>query len=242
MKMIAHSAATALGIFPIKKGPVRFAVGDPSGLTSNSWGLYTNKKGDIYVSCRDNFKEAKVSLHVSGRWRMGYTTEAIAANSDLLLLPQENRAWEVWDKPEPQLPHVTIAFRLLFPNAELAVKPEQRSGDKWKNIIYIEGPPEGKLTVATLFITEGDIPLVHASESFFCMASLQIGEGQWAKLIMHSEAEGKIPELINGNIKEAMLQCATASIEVPEQAYAYLWGKMEDQSRFLVGARMQRTV
>ncbi len=31
-------------------------------------------------ACRDNFKEAKVSLHTSGKWRMGFTIEALVKN------------------------------------------------------------------------------------------------------------------------------------------------------------------
>jgi hypothetical protein len=36
----------------------------------NSWKCWVGKKGDVYIICRDNLKDAKVSLHASGRWRM----------------------------------------------------------------------------------------------------------------------------------------------------------------------------
>ena len=102
------------GILPVRRGPVRFAVGPPNGVTSNSWKLWAGKNGDVYIACRDNFKEAKVSLHASGRWRMGFTTEALTKSPNLPLGGRD-RAWEVWDKPPPTLPNTTIAFRLVFP-------------------------------------------------------------------------------------------------------------------------------
>ena len=39
------SHLTQAGILPIRKGPVRFAVGSPEGLTSNSWTLWANGEG-----------------------------------------------------------------------------------------------------------------------------------------------------------------------------------------------------
>jgi hypothetical protein len=131
------SHLTRAGVLPIRRGPVRFAVGPPNGLTSNSWSLSANKKGDVYIACRDNFKEAKVSLHASGRWRMGFTEEAMARNPNLVPLGRD-RAWQVWDKPPAKLPNVTIAFRLLFPTSELAVRPEQRKPDQWRKVDFIE--------------------------------------------------------------------------------------------------------
>jgi hypothetical protein len=71
-------------MLPVRHGPLRFVVGHPEGLTSNSWIVWTSKRGDVYISCRDNFTEAKVSLHASGRWRMAFTETAVAENSNLL--------------------------------------------------------------------------------------------------------------------------------------------------------------
>src|SRR5271167_2796153 len=86
------SRLTQAGVLPIRKGPVRFAVGPPNGPTSNSRKLWANRKGDVYIACRDDFKEAKVSLHASGRWRMGFTASALIKNVNLP--PEQNQAWE----------------------------------------------------------------------------------------------------------------------------------------------------
>jgi hypothetical protein len=65
--MISPRAPTSAGNLPIKDKPARITVGDPNGLTSNSWRVRVEQKSELYIACRDNFKEIKVSLHASGR-------------------------------------------------------------------------------------------------------------------------------------------------------------------------------
>lgn len=127
----------------MRRSSVRVAVGSPNGLTSNSWKVWATKHGDVYIACRDNFREAKVSLHASDRWRMRFTDEAVANNSHLLGEGQ-NRAWDVWDAPSGQLQNPVNAFQLVFPSSELAVRPEQRVSRKWADVIFVEAAPPGK--------------------------------------------------------------------------------------------------
>lgn len=239
--MVSNALATQAGVLPLKVGPVRFAVGPPNGLTSNAWRIWTEKTGDIYVACRDNFKEVKVSLHASGRWRIGFTTEAVAKNTSLLAC-DENRAWEVWDQPPKSLPETVVAFQLLFPTSELAVRPEQRVSSKWAKVIHIEAAPPGKLTILTLFITVGDIIPRHESEPSFCLASLDIGNGRRAQLIVHGDPEGEWPDIIERSVAEARSQADSNGIAIPDEAYGYFFGHRENGSRFIVGARLKRPV
>lgn len=237
--MTSPILATQAGILPIRSGPVRFAVGPPDGLTSNAWRIWATQHGDVYIACRDNFTEAKVSLHASGRWRMGFTNEAITKKPALLMNGQ-NRAWEVWDIPPASLPNTVIAFRLFFPLSELAVRPEQRKPKDWAKVIFIEAPPKGKLTVLSLFVTVGDITLRHESEPSFCLASFHIGDNRYAQIIAHSDPEGFVPSLIEQSVADARLQVEAKGIETPKDAYGYFFGRKEDGSRFLVGALFKR--
>lgn len=237
--MITNELAAKLGIIPVTNGPARFAVGPPNGITSNAWRIWATRHGDVYIACRDNFKEVKVSLHASGRWRIGFTTEAIAKNRDLLPADQ-NRAWDIWDKPPASLPNTIIAFRLLFPASELAVRPEQRPAKKWKNVLFVEASPPGKLTVMTLYVTTGEVNLVHESEPSFCLASLDIGNNRRAQLIAHSKPEADIMDIIENSVTESRRQAESKGIEIPKGAFAYFFGQHGDGSRFIVGARMNR--
>ena len=236
--MISPILLAQAGVIPLQPKPkkaVHFAVGSPNGLTSNSWGIWASKHGDVYIACRDNFKEAKVSLHASGRWRMGFTTEAISNNSQLLPSDQ-NRAWEVWDQPPITLPNTVIAFQLVFPTSELGVRPEQRISKEWKDVFYIEAAPSGKLTVLTLFVTVGNMVLTHECEPSFWLASLDIGGGRYAQLIAHGDPENDFPQLLEQSVATAQKHAETSGIILPEGSYSYFFGKRENGSRFIFGA------
>jgi len=237
--MISNALLTQAGVLPLRASPLRFAVGPPTGLTSNAWRVWTTNAGDLYILCRDNLKEAKVSFHASGRWRMGFTTEAVAKNANLLGR-NENRAWEVWDQPQPTLPDTVVAFRLIFPTSELGVKPEQRDPAQWANVVYIEAAPPKKVTVITLFVTCGDLLLKHESEPSFRFASLDLGNGFWAQLVAHIDPEDGLPELIESGVDAARNQARSAGIDIPEHAYGYFFGRRDDGSRFLLGAHLTR--
>jgi hypothetical protein len=237
--MKPNITASQLGL-PLLKGPVRFAVGPPDGLTSNSWRMWTSKVGDIYIACRDNFKEAKVSLHASGRWRMGFTTEAISKKLQLLP-PDTNRAWDVWDEPPASLPDSVIAFRLIFPTSELAVRPEQRSANLWKPVLYIEQAPPGKVTIITLFVTKGALTLRHESEPSFCLASLAIGNNRRAQLLAHTDPSDGLDDFVEKGVANASKQAESAGVVIPKEGYFYLFGQRDNGCRFIIGARANRS-
>ena len=240
MSMKPNIAPSQLKL-PILKGPIRFAIGPPDGLTSNAWRMWASKYGDVYIACRDNFKEVKVSLHASGRWRMGFTTEAI--NKNPKLLPSDtDRAWEVWDKPPESLPDSVVAFKLIFPTEELAVRPEQRPTKLWKKVLHIELAPPGKVTIATLFITKGPLNLKHESEPSFCLASLDIGQGLHAQLIVHFDPSDGLTDFVKNGVINACKQTKQQGIKIPKEGYVYLFGQRDNGCRFIIGARSVGTL
>lgn len=211
-EMVTPELAARNGLLPVRNMPVRFAVGSPNRITSNFWKVRATKSG-VYLACRDNFKETKVSLHTStdpdcpGRWRVGFATEALPKVRHLLP-PGENRAWEVWDEPPPSVFGAVVAFRLFFPASELAVKPEQRTPKAWKDVTYIESAPPGKLTTLSLFVTTG-------------------------------EPENGFADLVRTTAEQAVAQMKTAGVEQPPQGYAYYFlGRQPDGCRFIFGARL----
>lgn len=237
--MKPNITASQLGL-PLLKGPVRFAVGPPDGLTSNAWRMWTSKHGDIYIACRDNFKEAKVSLHASGRWRMGFTTDAISKNPQLLL-PDTNRAWDVWDEPPTSLPDSVVAFQLIFPTSELAVRPEQRQAKLWDRVLHIESAPPGKVTIITLFITKGAPMLKHEFEPSFCLVSLAIGNDRRAQLIAHTDPSDGLDDFVEKGVAKARKQAESAGVKIPQEGYFYLFGQRDNGCRFIIGARANRS-
>jgi hypothetical protein len=233
--MLPYSALKQSGLLPLRTEPVRFAVGDPEELTSNSWRIWPSPNGDVYIACRDNFQEVKVSLHTSGRWRVGFTTEAASKNPSLVGEGQ-NRAWDVWDRPEDLVPDVVRAFQLVFSSNQLVVGPEHRKSKKWKNTIYIEGPPLGMLTVLTVFITQKNVNLRHETLPSFVLANYELSPGCYAQVVAHADPEGDLPHLFSKAVDQARSQAQAAGIDLPETAFGYFLGRRDDGTRYIFGA------
>lgn len=223
---------------PLRQGPIRFAVGSPDGVSSNSWRLWVGREGDVYLACRDNFQNMKVSLHVSGRWRMAFTEEAVRKDPTLVSVGAD-RAWEVWDEPPAQFPGAVAAFRLVFPTEELAVHPEQRADKTWRDTVFIEAASagSGKLATLTLFVTDGDPDVRHDSEPSFRLASLELKGGRHAHLVANADPEGTFPMSIAAARVDVLTRAERAGVAIPDSGYIYLFGKHPDGARFIVGAR-----
>jgi hypothetical protein len=163
------------------------------------------------------------------------------------IVPRErNRAWEVWDEPPPQLPQTVVAFKLCFPEMELAVRPDQRKSKQWqKEILYVDlrkRLPPGWMTVVTLFVTIGDVHLRHEPEPSVCFGSLDMGDGRRAKLIAHGDPEGNIYELIGGTIAQITAQAQQKGLALPEAGFAYMLGKSDEGHRLVVSPTVARAV
>jgi hypothetical protein len=230
VKLLHFRQLESLGLLPINGQEVRFAVGDPNGLTSNTWKIWEHKSS-IYIACRDDFQEAKVSLHPS-HWRMAFTKESN------LKMRGNDRTWEEWNLNKEQFENEQIAFRLFFSKVDLVVPPELRVGKKWKNLIFIEAPPEGKLTAISIFITTGDILIKHETEPSFCLANFELGNHKWVKVIAHAEPEGNIPQSKKIAMEQVELLLKSNNIKKPEGAYAYFLGHLSDESRYLIGTAL----
>ena len=168
---------------------------------------------------------------------MAFTEEAITQDPSLVS-PGEDRVWEVWDEPPVVVPDVVVAFRLVFPTSELGVKPDQRTTKNWRKTVFIEAAPDGSgnLTVVTLFVTKDDPDLRHASQPSFRLASLPLAEGRRVQLVAHADPERDLPQRLDEYRKQALESVQRANIEVPTEAYLYLFGKDPDGARFIVGA------
>jgi hypothetical protein len=223
---------------PIRRGPVRFAVGPPDGLTSNSWRFWTTRAGDAYVACRDNMKEVKVSLHASGHWRVGITEEALAKNPGLVA-PGANRAWDVWEAPSESVPNTVLAFRMNFAPSELVIRPEQRIEKLWRGTVYLEPAPldSGQLTAVTLFVTRGDHELKSDPGPSCRFACLELGDGRWAQLVAYLDSLGNVPEALDKLRQQARVGAERKGINVPDAGYIYAFGSNPDGSRALIMGR-----
>ena len=140
---------------PFRESPIRFAITMKNGLTSNAWGVRVEGTGDVYIYCRDNMKEVKISLHRSGKQHIAFTKGSGHETKP------GSRFWNQWWEPPPQRPPVPT-FKLVFPGWAISLNEKDRKKlrEKWDtNQVLIEGDDE-LLTVVSFFILdEGLVPL-----------------------------------------------------------------------------------
>jgi hypothetical protein len=175
---------------------------------------------------------------------MGFE-DYVAAKYPGLLPVGRDRAWQVWNEPEEQLPNTQVAFKLLFPSWELAVRPEQRISKQWKKeILYVDlrnRLPNGWLTVATIFVTKGNVRLDHERDPSIWLGSLEIGNGKWAQLVIHGDPEQDVYNLLNTTISTIIAKAQSAGAKLPSEGFAYMLGRSSEGHRFIVGGRVSET-
>lgn len=214
---------------------VRFAVGSTDGLTSHSWRVWTEKKSELYLACRDAFKDTKVSLHASGRWRMGFTSKAVRENPKLIE-GDRDRAWEVWDKPPPVLPDVVVAFSMYFPASEFVLSREQRLEENWKDVQYIPAARDGFTTVVSLCIADSHMGVEHSGASSE-LGVFDLADGKCVRLIAHDTVDIDVVRVVNEQ-RAKMLSFAQANrLEVPADTFGYFLGHRPDGTRNLIGVK-----
>jgi hypothetical protein len=172
---------------------------------------------------------------------MSFTHEAIAQNPNLIA-PSQDRAWEVWDEPDPVRPGTVAALRLIFVTSELGVLPDQRLSQRWRDTSFVDTHPRaGKLTVATLFLTQGEIKQSHESEPTLHLASLPLPSRRRVQVTVHAKDENTFPQFLATNRTAALAQVSAQGVRIPEQGYLYFFGHQDDGARFIAGVRAKST-
>lgn len=57
---------------PLRGGPLRFALMNSDGISSESWKVEVTSRGEVYIVCREANLDIKVSLHESGHQKIAY--------------------------------------------------------------------------------------------------------------------------------------------------------------------------
>ncbi|MDB5609169.1 MAG: hypothetical protein JWP25_6069 [Bradyrhizobium sp.] len=225
-----------LTTFVAKNAPVRFAVGNPDGLTSHSWRVWSEKRSELYLSCRDAFKDTKVSLHASGKWRMGYTQEAVRSNPKLVE-GDRNRAWELWEKPPPVMPNVVVAFSIYFLASEFILTKELRPAKAWAKVRYVDASAAGFVTVVSLCIADTEMIIEHAEASVE-LGQFDLSDGKLVYLIAHDTIDTDISQKVL-QIRALMSRAAyERGVEAHPDTFGYFLAHRPDGTRNLIGVKM----
>ena len=146
VQVLSLSRSAKQFVFPLTQTPINFSVLRSDGMLSNRWGAKVNKKGDVYVYCRDTPNAEKVSLHVSGRQHIsmpiGTATEVGSGT----------RFGNVWQEPEFDSEAIAT-FSLLFPPWGVGIHPDFSMLDK--DELVVVGHSELTVVVAFFVVESG---------------------------------------------------------------------------------------
>ena len=176
---------------PLTKSPIRFAVLWKNGQTSNIWGVRVEKKGDVYIYCRDNMQEVKISFHKSGKQHIAYTK-----GSGIEMTPG-SRFWNQWREPQHSVQAIP-SFKLYFPSwgTRLGEEERKKATSKWKsNHILIEAVDD-LLTAITFIILDKGTTLTLRDDGLpsGAIGVLSLHSGKKLCVIAGYESDGKLKQ------------------------------------------------
>ncbi len=185
---------------PLRTDTIRFAVKRKSGLTSNSWGVRVERKGDAYIYCRDAMKDQKISLHASGKQHISFNENAPSMRSYT-----GDRFMNQWREPQHTQKAVPT-IRLLFPPWGLSLNAEQRGKVQtvWdKNDVLIPGDDEMVTVVSFVIIDDGTrLRKEKGSPPSAPFGVLRLRPGRSLCVIAGYEPEGNLREKVDEALKE----------------------------------------
>ena len=174
---------------PLRQSPVRFAVISNQELSSNSWRVWVERHGDVYIASRDHMRnQLKISLHRSGQQQIAFTVESS------LQVTEGNRFFNRWNEPQ-----MAPSFRLLFPSWALGLTKEIREAnwEIWKgNEIFIESAGSPRATVVSFIFADEQVTSVRGNTPTLQVAALATQPGKNLLVIAYEVPEEPIARLL----------------------------------------------
>lgn len=224
---------------PITRLPFRFAIGTPAGPSTNSWRVWAHGE-DVYVKCRDNFREMKASLHASGRWRFGFTQEAIEARPDLL--PEgTDRALTKWESRLDRSNRLEVGLQIVALKGGLYLSPEKRTS--WPpSVLFIEPLDDpAKITVVSVMIAETHRPIRIASDTHGAvLAIMPLNSERTLQVVASYEDVGSMENTITEAFRRA-IQRLGGPQQLPEDGVFFVHGKRGEKVPWISAVRFIKT-
>jgi hypothetical protein len=237
--MVMHVWANPPGTpFALQQSRVRFAVGTPTSSSSNSWRVWTRGL-DTYIACRDAYREVKVSLHASGRWRLGFTEKAVT-DRPYLLPPGADRVWKKWEPDTSDPTKVIVALLIPLLANSLFVLPTDRLN--WSSsVVFIEPPLEStRMSVISVGVAPTRSPVAADPEmEGGVVAVLPLGELRSVQLPAHYDDAEPMRKVILDAAPRAVAALGGPG-KLPERGILFLHGDRENGIPWLTAVPIQR--
>jgi len=208
-------------------GAIRFAVGDPTGLRSQTWSVVANKStDDVYLGLRVRMHDVKLTLHPN-KWRMAFTEQAAAR----LLAPDVDRVLHRWDLPVELAPGWRQGATVAVPFSSLQSGLAEARPKKGVVAFFPAPPPEWELRFDVLVgAAERSELTVNGVAGEVGRLSLASGAVVWVvatEVPVDPTYEGGLEEVR----REAQRRGGLAGMESPT---GWAWGASENGAPVLI--------
>lgn len=222
---------------PLVRQPLRFAVGVPTGTSTNSWKVWV-RGNDVYVACRDNFRAVKVSLHASGIWRVGFTDDFAKQRPDMFPAGGD-RVWKKWTPRLDDQHRSVIGFQLAAPAPALYLKPRDRR--RWPpSVVFVEPPPTPRLmTVISVVIVLGHGPVRVTAGNGVPIAVVPFGESRSVQLVATYENARAVVSMIKDAFRRAVVKMARTD-SLPKDGAFLVLGNRGENIPWISAVRFQK--
>jgi hypothetical protein len=207
------------------KNVFRLAIGASQSSMSSVWRIWSEYKGDVYVSVRCLGGTYKMSLHKDGKCQFGFTKEYEKLAKERFGI--ENRHQELWRLPDEP---IIRALQILIPASEL----REAEVSNPQKLTWLETPPAGNIGTISLFITapdvKFDIPKDTPGASLVGKLETAI-RNAWIAYAF-TNPDDKLKRLVK-NEKEKLLLLPTQE-PVPAGTRATLWDSTNSHERHVL--------
>jgi len=200
---------------------------------AGTWTVWTSKNNlDVYMTARSLAGTWKASLHASGSWQHGLTTEAAARYGR----QGPSRHIEIWDAPEEFGPGARRSITVLVPDSELREWPPGASeaGD----VVAIPRPGDEHATLIELVFMASQPPMaLTLADPVFDVASLIRADGNLVRVIARQIPWGLTDQTWLAAHKTSILPSVDPVwLRRAQAPRLVLMGAHEDGTRFVVDA------
>ena len=153
-------------------------------------------RSEVGVAMADASGRMKVSLHESGSWQYGYTSEYETRERAAGRWNNKSRHWKIWQRPREITPGYTAALKILVPPVALAARatPSARKLVRWTAAAVDRG------VVFTVWMAKSSIPpWGYAPEDNELLGTIPLPSGEFVLIGAHYvSAEDSMQAMMQG--------------------------------------------
>ena len=198
---------------PFRVGPLRFALLNSDGVSSDSWVVRVGNQGDVYIVCREADLEIKVSLHQSGTQK--FTYRGIWRDGPVKL----DRLWE--EHRHYRGNHARPSFTLMFHGFGLYLDEKWRRANPrtWSaRHLFLHAPRRPLATLVAFAITDEDVSIMDVV-GYAVLAEIPIRPGKKLCVVAGYTSEDRMYRMLQEGMErmlhESSQEDLSASFDEP---------------------------